>query len=151
MEDSFLLDRQRFIFGTIFLLANKLQTIGDKYLAEGDITVRQWFLTIMIIQFKGKAPTLGEVAELMGTSHQNVKQLAIKLKEKGFLSFEKDEKDGRALRLKLTEKCLEFWKEREEKDNGFIVELFKELGEEEIVAMCSGFNKLLEKIEKFNI
>jgi DNA-binding MarR family transcriptional regulator len=142
-----ILDKEKFIFGSIFLLANKLQVIGDKFLGVDDITTRQWFLTVMISQFKDEPPTLSEVAELMGSSHQNVKQLALKLESKGFIKIEKDEKDGRALRLRLTEKCNLFWEKREEVDNNYIRELFKTLNEEEIDNIYSGFNKLFESIE----
>lgn len=45
----------------------------------------------------------------MGTSHQNVKQLANKLKERGFLDIERDKEDCRAIRLKIKEKSYYFW------------------------------------------
>lgn len=145
-----ILDKQKFIFGSFFLMANKLQVIGDQYLGRDGMTVKQWFLTVMISQFRDTPPTLTEVAELMGSSRQNVKQLALKLEEKGFLNIEKDEKDSRALRLKLTEKSRKFWEMREEKDNQFITELFKDLSEKEINVICNGFNKLFDKIQKMS-
>ena len=107
-----ILDKQKFIFGSLFLVANRLQVIGDNYLGKDGITTKQWFLSAIISQFK-KPPTLREVAEIMGSSRQNVKQLALKLCEKEFLTIEKDEQDARALRLKLTEKSRLFWEKRE--------------------------------------
>jgi DNA-binding MarR family transcriptional regulator len=143
-----ILDKQKFIFGSLFLIANKLQVIGDQYLGKDNMTMKQWLLTVMVSQFPDAPPTLGEVAELMGSSHQNAKQLALKLREKGFLNIEKDAKDGRVIRLRLTQKSLDFWKDREDMDNKFVVDLFSDFTEEEINAMCSGFNKLFEKIQK---
>ena len=143
-----IIDKQKFIFGSIFLLANKLQVIGDQYLGRDGITTKQWFLTAMISQFQDNHPTLSEVAELMGSSRQNVKQLALKLEEKGFISMEKDDQDGRALRLKLTENFKTFWESRENEDDQFIKELFTDLSEEEIYIMFSSFNKLLKNIEQ---
>jgi len=142
-----MMDKQRFIFGSLFLLANKLQVIGDHYLGRDDITTKQWFLTVMLSQYGENPPTLSEVAELMGSSRQNVKQLALKLEEKEFLKIEKDEQDARATRLKLTEKCRVFWEKREGMDNEFIIDLFKDFSEEEIDVVCGGFNKLFEKIK----
>lgn len=144
------LDKLKFIFGSLFLLANKLQVIGDKHIADEDVTLKQWFLTVMISQFSDINPTLSEVAEFMGTSRQNVKQLALKLQEKKFLNIEKDEQDARAIRLKLTEKNKSFWENREEKDNEFIYELFKDLSQDEIDKIYSGFNKLFERIENMD-
>lgn len=141
------IDKQKFIFGSLFLLANKLQVIGDQYLGKENMTTKQWFLTIMISQFPDNPPTLSEVADLMGSSRQNVKQLALKLEEKGFLLIEKDEKDARALRLKLTEQSKVFWGKRQVQDDEFIAELFRQLSEDEIEAMFKGFDKLFKKIE----
>lgn len=145
-----ILDKQKFIFGSIFLLANKLQVLGDQYFAENDMTVKQWLLTIMILQFHDEPPTLSEVAELLGSSRQNVKQIALKLENKGFLRIEKDEQDARALRLRITDKSYAFWEKREDRDEQYIIELFKDLNEEETDAMHSGFKKLFKKIENMN-
>lgn len=143
-------DKQKYIFGSLFLLANKLQVIGDRYLGREDMTTKQWFLTVMVSQFPDNPPTLSAVAELMGSSRQNVKQLALKLEEKGFLSIVKDEQDARVLRLKLTEKCRVFWDKRQDQDNEFILELFKDLTEEETDKMMAGFEKLFKKIEQLD-
>jgi DNA-binding MarR family transcriptional regulator len=142
------LEKQKYIFGSLFLLANKLQVIGDQYMGRDGMTTKQWFLTAMISQFGENPPTLSEVAELMGSSRQNVKQLALKLEEKEFLKIEQDEQDARALRLKLTKKSQEFWERREDKDNQFIVDLFQDFSQQEIEVVSKGFNKLFEKIEK---
>ncbi|MBB6214445.1 DNA-binding MarR family transcriptional regulator [Anaerosolibacter carboniphilus] len=141
------MDKQRYIFGSLFLLANKLQVIGDQYLGKDDMTTKQWFLTVMISQFHDKPPTLSEVAELMGSSRQNVKQLALKLEEKEFLRIERDEQDARAIRLKLTEKSQCFWEKRQDQDNQFIMDLFSSFSEEEISTMTNCFEKLARKIE----
>ncbi len=142
------LDKQKYIFGSIFLIANKLQVLGDQYLGRGGITTKQWLLTAMISQFRDKSPTLSEVAEFMGSSRQNVKQLALKLENKGFINIQKDEQDARALRLKLTAKSRVFWEQRQKQDEQYVEELFKDFSIEEIDATFKGFGKLFEKIEK---
>ncbi len=55
----------------------------------------------------------------MGTSHQNAKQIAIKLEKKEFLVVNKDIKDKRVLRLTPTDKIREYVKLREDKDHFF--------------------------------
>lgn len=145
------IDKQKFIFGSIFILANKLQVIGDQYFADNDMTTKQWLLTVMISQFNNQPPTLSEVAELMGSSHQNVKQIALKLEKKGFLCIEKDARDGRSIRLRMTEKSYSFWEKRVEQDNQYIVELFKNLDEAEINAMYTGITKLHINVGEKNL
>lgn len=141
-------DKQKFIFGNLFLLANKLQVIGDQYLGKEGMTTKQWFLTVMISQFGDTPPTLSEVAELMGSSRQNVKQLALKLEEKELLKIEKDEKDARALRLSLTEKSKLFWEKRQNQDDQFVRELLTDFSNAEIDSVYNSFNKLADNIEK---
>ncbi|MGE5678481.1 MAG: MarR family winged helix-turn-helix transcriptional regulator [Pseudomonadota bacterium] len=141
-------DMQKYIFGSIFLASNRLQVLGDQYLGLEGMTTKQWFLTAMISQFGENPPTLSEVAELVGNSRQNVKQLALKLEEKGFLNICKDDRDARALRLRLTDKSREFWERRSGQDDEYIAELFKDLSSEEITCMSKGFGKLMKKIEQ---
>ena len=142
------LDSQKFLFGNLFLLANKMQVIGDQYLAEDDMTIRQWFLTVTILQFGENPPTLNEVAERMGSTRQNVKQLVTKLVEKGFIAVEKDTADSRAMRLKLTPKSKSFWEGRVEKDGQFIANILKDLADNELSDLCEYLNKLLERIKR---
>ena len=148
MENDDILDKQKFIFGSIFVLANRLQAIGDRRLGEYGLTAKQWLLTAVIGKFGDNPPTLNEVAETMGSSHQNVKQIALKLQEKDFLRIEKDERDSRALRLKLTEQSDRFWKNRQAEDERFVRDLFKNLSGEEIEAMFHGLNQLYQAIQK---
>lgn len=143
-----ILEKQTYIFGNMFLLANKLQVIGDHHMDRDGMTTKQWFLTAMISQFGENPPTLKELADLMGSSRQNVKQLALKLEEKEFLKIEQDKQDARALRLKLTKKSLEFWESREDKDKQFIKDLFEDFSQAEINIMFQGFSKLSETIKK---
>jgi DNA-binding MarR family transcriptional regulator len=143
-------EQRKFIFGAVLDMANKLQVIGDRYLGLAGMTTKQWLLTVVIEQCGDTPPTLGEVARRMGTSHQNAKQIALKLRNKGFLNIEKDPHDGRTLRLALTPKCHEFWDARTDQDNQFIADLFTGLGEEEILTLHAGIRKLYKNIKKLS-
>lgn len=147
MDKSDELYKQKQIFGGLFLLSNKLQVILDKSLAIHDMTAKQWFLTAVIEEFFDSPPTLSEVAKIIGSSRQNIKQIALKLEEKGFLSLEKDEKDKRAIRLRLTNKSHEFWTGLQDESNKFLEELFIDLNTEELNGMLIGIFKLSEKIK----
>ncbi len=142
------LNNQAFIFGNLFLLANKLQVVCDQYLDTDNITTKQWFLLAAVNQFKDASPTLSEVSELIGCSRQNIKQLAIKLEKKDFLKIRKDEEDTRAYRLVLTEKCNLYWKSREEIDNKFIADLLSCLTSEETNILSDCITKVLAKISR---
>lgn len=147
MDKAEIVGKQKYIFGSIFYLRNKLQIIIDKGLASDGITTKQWFLMAVMGEFFDTPPTLKELAEAMGSSHQNVKQIALKLEKKGFLQMEKDQQDGRAIRIRLTDKCDAFWANRQEEDTRFFVELYREFSEEEIIALYLGLKKLTSKVE----
>ena len=139
------IDKRYRIFGMIFLLSTKLETMGNTFL--GELTTKQWFLMLTLTNFFETPPTLSQLAKQMGTSHQNTKQLALKLQEKGFLSIEKDDQDNRALRIVPTEKIEEYVKNRQEKDHKFIEDFFGGLTEAEVEDLDKILLKMLDNIE----
>lgn len=141
------IDKQKFIISRLFLLANKTRIIGDRVLS-GEMTIRQWLLTAAIVQLKDTPPTLGEAARLMGSSHQNVKQLAVKLQEKGFMVLEKYGKDCRETRLRLTEKNYSFWERSQSYIRELLDEIFHDFSEAELDSICQCFARLYESIRK---
>jgi DNA-binding MarR family transcriptional regulator len=66
-----------------------MNTLLERELKEYGITTKQWFLSETINSLFDAHPTLTEVGNAMGSSHQNVKQVAMKLQEKGCLSLKK--------------------------------------------------------------
>jgi DNA-binding MarR family transcriptional regulator len=110
----------QFIFGALLVVANKMDTLLERTLIKHNVTSKQWFLLLVLFNLFEKPPTIKEVAKEMGSSHQNVKQVALKLEEKGMLKLEKDKKDLRVTRLILTEKSYEFWKEIENDGKKFM-------------------------------
>lgn len=141
---------QRYIFGEIFLIANKLQTIGDEFL--GEVTTKQWFFIVVVSEFfKDKAPSISEIANKMGTSRQNVKQIALKLEKKEFITINKDEKDSRILRVSITNKCINYWENRYEKDSEFIKYIFRGMEEKELFQMFNSLDKFYKNIATFEL
>ena len=102
---------------------------------------------LILMNFFKEPPTLSELALEMGTSHQNAKQIAIKLEKKGFLVVNKDIKDKRVLRLTPTNKIREYVKLREDKDHFFIEKFFNVLTKEEVKSIYESFTKLLDNIQ----
>jgi len=113
-----------FIFGALLVVANKMDTLLDRVLSKYNITSKQWFLLLILLNLFEKPPTIKEAAKEMGSSHQNVKQVALKLEEKGMLKLEKDKKDLRATRLVATEKSYDFWKAAENDGIKFMKEFY---------------------------
>ncbi len=123
-------DDRYIIFALIFLLSNRLQTIGDSFFKE--VSTKQWFVLLVLDMMKDYPPTLNELSEAVGSSHQNVKQLVLKLEHKGYVELCKDEEDARRLRIIPTPKSAEFSKAYHEKNNLFIQQLFSSSNETEL-------------------
>ena len=116
---------QEFVFISVLVIANSMDTLLERELKEYDITAKQWLLTAILANSFDNPPTIKEVAREIGSSHQNVKQLALKLEQKGLLIFIKDTKDARVTRLKLTDQIYEFSKLTQSKATMFTQALFK--------------------------
>ena len=101
---------QAFLLGLLSAFDNRYQAAADRYFKE--ITWKQFFAIICINLCKDP-PTLNDLSEVMGSSHQNVKQILLKLERKGFVSMMNDENDKRKQRFKVTEKCRRFMEEND--------------------------------------
>lgn len=137
-----------FAFGGFFVIANRLQTLLDREFEPYGMTAKQWFLSIIIGGVFDEPPTLGEAAAVMGSTHQNVKQVALKLKEKGFLEIADDEKDGRAVRLALTDKSREFWAGLQQSSKRFMGDVYEGLSAEDMRGLRSALGRVMANIEE---
>ncbi|GGL61139.1 MarR family winged helix-turn-helix transcriptional regulator [Sporolactobacillus putidus] len=140
----------QYVFGAVFVAANRINTMLEKELKKFDVTTKQWFLSIVIDNLFDRPPTIKEAAREMGSSHQNVKQIALKLQQKGFLTLEKDKQDSRAIRLKLTDSSLDFWKKLREEADAFTRTLFKDIDGDELRAARNVIRKMLSNISEMD-
>lgn len=124
------MDKRFALFGYFFAMSNRLQTVGDRFYEE--ITCKQFFLMICLRLFENGAPTINELSEIMGCSHQNVKSIAGKLEEKGYLEIRPDRDDARKLRIRLTNKADSLAKKYQKKELDFIDMLFTGISDKQI-------------------
>lgn len=139
-------DKRAYIFGALFILANRLQYLGDQF--DDEITLKQWGLLAVLSTFEGNSASIGQVANFMGTSGQNVKKMALILERKGFLTLQVDEKDSRSIRLIVTQKAMEHAKGREVREEVFLQKLYQGMDKELLSAMCKGLRKIEENMKQ---
>ena len=145
-----MMDDRKYLFGSIFILSNRMDTLLQREFNRFDITTKQWFLSVIIDNLFDIPPTMKEAAKEMGSSHQNVKQVALKLEQKGLLILEKDKRDARATRLKLTDDSYEFWEKIRVEGATFTQRLFKDVDKEEFVVARSVIQKMLLNINEMD-
>lgn len=141
---------QKFVFGSVLIVANRMDTLLDRALKEYDITAKQWFMTAFIDKSFDKPATIKEVAREMGTSHQNVKQVALKLKEKGMVALEKDKKDARVTRIMLTDESYKFAEITQSKAAAFTQALFKGIEKDEMAKARVVLQKMMSNLKEMD-
>ena len=125
---------QAFLLGLLSAFDNRYQAAADAFFKE--ITWKQFFAIICINLCK-EPPTINELSDVMGSSHQNVKQILLKLEKKGFISFVADDKDKRKQRILVTDTCRNFLEENDNngKQSQYIIgRIFEGVDEKDLTA-----------------
>lgn len=149
-----ILEQEQYIFGSILLLSNKLQFVGDSLLEE--LTLKQWHLLMMISKMNVTKPTLNEVAHFTGTTRQNVRKMLSPLESKGFLRIEKSSTDNRAITIELTHRTFDYFIKYEQYAVDVTNTLFKDIHIQDLSATIRVLNQLgtncdhIRKEEKTN-
>ena len=141
-EDMFKdMANERILFGMFFAFGNRLQSAGDTFYKE--ITCKQFFLLMCLSLFE-EAPTVNELADVMGSSHQNVKQIINKLEQKGFLKIVADNKDKRKIRILKTNKMDELKQKYMKQELRFMEQLYQGVSPQDIHITL----KTIQQLEK---
>ena len=118
-----------YLLGLLSAFENRFQAMADKDM--GEISWKQFFAIICIDKCK-EPPTLNELSEILGSSHQNVKQILLKLEAKGFVEFREDAGDKRKQRIVLTKKCKRFCEKNNEMSMNVMAQMFSGIPEKDI-------------------
>ena len=118
-----------FLIGLLSAFENRFQAVADAEMKE--LSWKQFFAMICVNLCK-EAPTVKELAEIMGSSHQNVKQILIKLEKKGFVSVEEDAEDRRKQRIRLTQYAAQFCAQNDDRSMQLLQRMFQGVSEEQL-------------------
>ncbi len=139
---------QAFLLGLLSAFDNRYQAAADKYFKE--ITWKQFFVIICINLCK-EPPTLNDLSEVLGSSHQNVKQILLKLESKGFVSMKTDEKDKRKQRFFVTDKCRKFMEENDNQSRTsaqVVEQIFEGIDEKNLAVTIDTIIKMERNLKK---
>ncbi len=141
MRELFLIQQ---VFGTLFGVTNKLQTLGDSRLKP--LTVRQLMVMISIIHLPEEETTLKNIAKMMETSKQNTNKLISGLRSKGYLDIKPSKTDKREINVSITDSGKQLALEGGERSLALFADVFRDFSEEEIELLW----KLLKKLFSFD-
>ena len=105
------------------------------------------FATLITIAKEMGTPSMSEVAAVMSTSHQNIKQIALALERRGFVRIVQDAHDNRVRRLIVTAKNDRFWASRDADDAAAIAGWFSVLSDAELRRLNTTLQTLAERFE----
>ena len=138
---------QAFLLGLLSAFDNRYQAAADRFFKE--ITWKQFFAIICINLCK-EPPTLNDLSEVMGSSHQNVKQILLKLEGKGFVSMMADEKDKRKQRYFVTDKCRKFLEANDNQSktsSQIIAQIFEGVSDKDLAVTIKTIMKMEKNLE----
>jgi DNA-binding MarR family transcriptional regulator len=134
------------LIGHINEFNNRFQAAGDTLLDE--VSWKQVF-TLRCVALFDQPPTIKELGEFTGSSHQNIKQILLKLEKAGFVALEQDEKDRRKLRVILTEKASKLYESNTGLRDQYISKLFEGITGKDIGIAIGLFRKLDENLDEY--
>lgn len=138
-------ENEEYIIGCVSLLSNKITQFGDYILP--DITFKQWFLLLIISKMELQEKSINSIAEVVGTTRQNVKKMLVPLEKKNYVRIEKSNSDARALKVELTEKAYQYFSENDASAARETNRLFSAFSTEEIDSLACTLKKLLYSFE----
>ena len=139
------IDTPFFLIGLLSAFDNRYQAKADSFFEE--ISWKQFFAIICINLCK-ESPTIKELSEIMGSSHQNVKQILNKLESKNYIQVVTDAKDKRKQRIILTDKTRTFCTEHDEGSKRIVGKIFEGINEEDIITVVKTILQMEKNLEE---
>ena len=134
-----------YLLGLISAFENRFQAMADSTMKE--ISWKQFFAIICINLCK-EPPTIRELSDILGSSHQNVKQILLKLEKKGFIAFLSDENDKRKQRIVLTDTCRAFCEKNDDMSIHIMTKMFDGIPEKDIKTTINTITRIEKNLNE---
>lgn len=141
------MDVQRALFGMFFSFSNHLQAAGDTFYDE--ITCKQFFFLICLNLLEDCPPTLNELAQVMQSSHQNIKQMAKTLEAAGYVELRRDSSDRRKTRIYKTQKADDLRRKYRTQSEQFFEAFYAGISAEDLLTTFRVLNQLDDNLTAF--
>lgn len=138
--------QQRAIFSSLFILGNRLQTSFDKL--DPAVTLKQFMLLTMVKNAPEEGLTLTQIGELLGSSRQTAKKLALALEKKQLVKIQQSTHDKRKTLLSITPEGLAYFAKVADLHRTALGRLFEGYSDEELEQFFTIFMKLYEGVEE---
>lgn len=133
-----------FFIGLSNRFNNSFQAAADSLFAE--LSWKQVFFMNCVALFDAP-PTIGDMAALLGCSHQNANQILGKLERAGYLRVETDGADRRKQRIHLTDRAVAYRSAHDAASGRAMERLFAGLEEAELQTAIRVLIRLTQNID----
>ncbi len=125
---------------------NRYQSAADAFFDE--LSWKQMFFLNGVTLFK-EPPTVRDMADFMGCSHQNANKLYAKLLKEEYIISETDAVDHRKQRIFLTEKAKQFLANNKAEAGKIVNQIFSVISEKELETVIDVMARLTDNLEKY--
>jgi DNA-binding MarR family transcriptional regulator len=130
------------LFRLLVALGIRMRSLMDRQLAPDGLTTQQ-AVVLTMVETADRPLSVADVSRLLGTTHQNTRQLVEALIRKGLLTAELDERDRRSRRLSLTARVAEVFEGRDADDRRAVREWTAALDDEQAALAVELLSRLL--------
>lgn len=136
------------LFAVLNTFLNQLQTQGDKYL--GEVSWKQCFVLICLNQCE-QPPSLKELSAQLGCSHQNTKQMLLKMERLGFVEMKADGHDRRMQRIVMTPEGMKVFRDFEKREDTLFSGLYEGVEASDMLMTIRTIQKMESNLRKMEI
>jgi DNA-binding MarR family transcriptional regulator len=130
-------------FRLVLAAAQQLRTRMDARLRADDLTTQQAAVLTAVSTLD--APSISDVAGVLGSTRQNVTQLVNALVRKGMLHIDDDPTDSRRRVLSTTRISDDYWRRRDADDFAAVAGWFGMLDAEELRGLCDALERVVSQ------
>ena len=123
---------------------NRYQSAANAFFKE--LSWQQMFFLNGVTLFK-EAPSIKDMSDLLGCTHQNANKLYAKLLRDGYIASQQDGNDRRKQRLYLTEKAKDFLADNKVGSSESVKEIFSVVSNDEMELIIDVVAKLTNHLK----
>ncbi len=127
---------------------NRYQSAANAFFKE--LSWQQMFFLNGVTLFK-EAPSIKDMADFLGCTHQNANKLYAKLLQDGYIFSQQDGNDRRKQRIYLTDKAQSFLADNKVGSSKSVKEIFSVISDDEMEILIDAMAKLTDRLANVHL
>lgn len=127
---------------------NRYQSAANAFFKE--LSWQQMFFLNGVTLFK-EAPSIKDMADFLGCTHQNANKLYAKLLQDDYIVSQQDGNDRRKQRIYLTDKALNFLAHNKVGSSEIVKEIFRVVSNDEMEVLIDSMAKLTDHLTNLHM